>query len=92
MEGEVYPDHLIPEGVEVGKMGLGVFVGVAVGKIGFSLVGVIGKGWKAVGVGVASIGAETKMMSGVGVGGIPEAILGVITHPLIRMRIPASIR
>jgi len=88
MDGDVYPAHLIPEGVEVGKIGLGVLVGVAEGKIGLLLVGVIGMGWKAVGVGVASIGTDTKMISGVSVGGFPEAILGVITHPNTRKRIP----
>ena len=92
MEGDVYPAHLIPEGVEVGKIGFGVLVGVAVGKIGLSLVGVIGMGWKAVGVGVASWGAETKMISRVGVGGITGAILGVITHPLSRKVTPANTR
>lgn len=92
IDGDVYPAHLIPEGVEVGNMGLGVLVGVAVGKIGLSLVGVIGMGWKAVGVGVASIGADTKMISGVNVGGISAVIFGVITHPNTKKRIPMYIK
>jgi len=50
----------------VGKTGRGVLVGVAVGKMGRSLVGVGGSGWKAVGVGAESRGTVINIVSGVG--------------------------
>ena len=50
----------------MGKTGRGVLVAVAVGKMGRSLVGVGGSGWKAVGVGAESRGLVINIVSGVG--------------------------
>jgi len=66
----------------VGKTGRGVLVGVAVGKMGRSLVGVGGRGWKAVGEGVESWGALINIVSGVGGRDSEGEKPGVNTQPL----------
>ena len=69
MAGDTAPVQLFFRGVEVGRTGLGVNVGVGVGKMGLSLVGVMAKGWNGVNEGAGFNGAETKITSAVGRGG-----------------------
>ena len=66
----------------MGKTGRGVLVGVAVGKMGRSLVGVGGSGWKAVGVGAESWGAVINIVTGVGGRDSEGEELGVNTQLL----------
>ena len=68
-EGDLYDEAAAPEDVEVGKNGVGVGEAVAVGKRGWSLVGVGGMGWNGVLVGFESRGALMSMTSAVGVSG-----------------------
>jgi hypothetical protein len=92
MAGDIAPVQLFFRGVEVGRTGFGVNVGVGVGKIGLSLVGVTGKGWNGVNEGAGFNGAETKITSAVGGGGREYDFLGVIAQPKIRSATPINVR